>query len=78
MKMFFPQHLRENHYFTVSKSINYNYFLLATTKLVTIDISDENDVVSNYFLRKEKRNGLLAVFNGIKESVLPTRNKKAF
>ena len=41
-------------------------------------ISDENDVVSNYFLRKEKRNGLLAVFNGIKESVLPTRNKKAY
>ena len=74
--MFFPQHLRENHYFTVSKSII--IALLATTKLVTIDISDENDVVSNYFLRKEKRNGLLAVFNGIKESVLPTRNKKAF
>ena len=76
MKMFFPQHLRENHYFTVSKSII--IALLATTKLVTIDISDENDVVSNYFLRKEKRNGLLAVFNGIKEAVLPTRNKKAF
>ena len=40
--------------------------------------TDENDVVSNYFLRKEKRNGLLAVFNGIRESVLPTRTKKAF
>ena len=77
--MFFPQHLRENHYFTVSKSIITFYWLTTlTTKLVTIDISDENDVVSNYFLRKEKRNGLLAVFNGIKESVLPTRNKKAF
>ena len=41
-------------------------------------IPDENDVVSNYFMRKEKRKGLLAVFNGIKESVLPTRSKKAF
>ena len=40
--------------------------------------SDENDVVSNYFMKKEKRKGLLAVFNGLKESVLPTRSKKAF
>ena len=40
--------------------------------------SDETDVVSHYFMRKEKRKGLLAVFNGIKESVLPTRTKKAF
>ena len=47
------------------------------TKSLSI-IPDENDVVSNYFMRKEKRKGLLAVFNGIKESVLPTRSKKAF
>ncbi len=35
--------------------------------------SDENDVVSNYFLRREKRYGLLSVFNSVKESMLPTR-----
>ena len=46
--------------------------------LKIIFISDENDVVSNYFMRKEKRNGLLSVFNGIRESVLPTRTKKAY
>ena len=41
--------------------------------------SDENDVVSNYFMRKEKRFGLLAGFNSVKEYVLgPQRGKKAF
>ena len=55
-----------------------NNIIFLTFALISIKISDDNDVVSNYFLRKEKRNGLLAVFNGIKESVLPTRNKKAF
>ena len=40
--------------------------------------SDENDVVSNYLMRKEKRNGLLSVFNGIRASILPTRTKKAY
>ena len=42
------------------------------------NFTDENDVVSNYFMKKEKRKGLLAVFNGLKESVLPTRSKKTF
>lgn len=62
--------------FFVSLSANEN--VLPTTSERKPLLHDENDVVSNYFLRKEKRNGLLAVFNGIKESVLPTRNKKAF
>jgi hypothetical protein len=45
---------------------------------LTYLISDENDVVSNYFVGKEKRYGLLAGFNAVKESILPTRGKKAF
>ena len=53
-------------------------FLSKILDQLDLVISDENDVVSNYFMKKEKRNGLLAVFNGIKESILPTRTKKAF
>lgn len=39
---------------------------------------DENDVVSNYFMRREKKYGLLAMFNSMKESILPTRSKKSY
>eukprot|EP00096_Caligus_rogercresseyi_P013965 TRINITY_DN6527_c0_g1_i1.p1 TRINITY_DN6527_c0_g1~~TRINITY_DN6527_c0_g1_i1.p1 ORF type:complete len:202 (-),score=27.18 TRINITY_DN6527_c0_g1_i1:180-785(-) len=41
-------------------------------------LSEENDVVSNYFLRKEKKYGLRAGFAAIKESLLPTRSKKCY
>ncbi len=34
--------------------------------------------MSNYFSRREKKRGLLSIFQGIKESVLPTRSKKAY
>jgi len=62
--------------FFVSLSANEN--VLPTTSERKPLLQDENDVVSNYFMRKEKRNGLLSVFNGIRESVLPTRTKKAY
>ena len=55
--------------------LNFPFVYLCFEKIL---FSDETDVVSHYFMRKEKRKGLLAVFNGIKESVLPTRTKKAF
>merc|ERR1719495_2636380 len=61
--------------FFVSLSANEN--VLPTMAEKRPLLQDENDVVSNYFMRKEKRNGLLSVFNGIRESVLPTRTKKA-
>ncbi|XP_030842089.1 protein TEX261 [Strongylocentrotus purpuratus] len=35
----------------------------------------KDDVVSSYFSKKSKRNGLLAGFNFVKESVLPERSK---
>lgn len=41
-------------------------------------LSDDSDVVTNYFSRRGKRYGLLSVFNYAKESVLPQRVKKAF
>jgi hypothetical protein len=62
--------------FFVSLSANEN--VLPTTSERRPLLQDENDVVSNYFMRKEKRNGLLSIFNGIRESVLPTRTKKAY
>ncbi|TRY76746.1 hypothetical protein TCAL_08002 [Tigriopus californicus] len=62
--------------FFVSLSANEN--VLPTLSERRPLISDENDVVSNYFQRKEKKYGLLAAFNAIKESVLPTRTKKSF
>ena len=56
-------------------------FTYGTSNLPLLDssFSDENDVVSNYFMRKEKRFGLLAGLNSVKEYVLgPQRGKKAF
>ena len=37
-----------------------------------------NDVVSNYFGKKEKKYGLLAAFNAAKESIMPSRTKKGY
>ncbi|CAD7089626.1 unnamed protein product [Hermetia illucens] len=39
---------------------------------------DNRDVVSNYFSRKGKKQGLLSLFNYAKESLLPQRSKKSF
>lgn len=62
--------------FFVSLSANEN--VLPTLSEQRPLLSDENDVVSNYFQRKEKKYGLLAAFNAIKESILPTRTKKSY
>eukprot|EP00095_Tigriopus_kingsejongensis_P007046 maker-scaffold146_size311726-snap-gene-1.21 protein:Tk07046 transcript:maker-scaffold146_size311726-snap-gene-1.21-mRNA-1 annotation:"TEX261" len=62
--------------FFVSLSANEN--VLPTLSERRPLLSDENDVVSNYFQRKEKKYGLLAAFNTIKESILPSKNKKAY
>jgi len=64
--------------FFVSLSANENVLPTTSSERRPL-LSDENDVVSNYFLRKEKRFGLLAGFNSVKESILgPSRGKKAF
>ncbi|XP_067133040.1 protein TEX261 [Centruroides vittatus] len=41
-------------------------------------LSDDSDVVTNYFSRRGKRYGLLSFFNYAKESILPQRIKKTF
>ncbi|CAB4056537.1 unnamed protein product [Lepeophtheirus salmonis] len=41
-------------------------------------LSEENDVVSNYFLRKENKYGLRAGFAALKEIFLPSRGKKSY
>ncbi|XP_040576407.1 protein TEX261 [Lepeophtheirus salmonis] len=41
-------------------------------------LSEENDVVSNYFLRKENKYGLRAGFAALKEILLPSRGKKSY
>ncbi|GAB6023291.1 hypothetical protein CHUAL_008100 [Chamberlinius hualienensis] len=62
--------------FFVSLSANENVLpTVAETKHL---LSDDNDVVSNYFSRKSKRYGLLSFFNFAKDSILPQRVKKAF
>ena len=53
--------------------------LIAANEIFFIVFSEnENDVVSNYFMRKEKKIGLLSAFQSIKEQIIPTRTKKAF
>ena len=58
----------------------YNYFEKVGVTMIDIVIfsENENDVVSNYFMRKEKKIGLLSAFQSIKEQILPTRVKKSF
>jgi len=64
--------------FFVSLSANENVLPTTASERRPL-LSDENDVVSNYFMRKEKRFGLLAGFNSVKEYVMgPSRGKKAF
>jgi len=63
--------------FFVSLSANENILpTLAERKPLLSE--NENDVVSNYFMRKEKKIGLLSAFQSIKEQIIPTRTKKAF
>uniref|UniRef100_T1JH68 Protein TEX261 n=1 Tax=Strigamia maritima TaxID=126957 RepID=T1JH68_STRMM len=62
--------------FFVSLSANEN--ILPTYSESKPLLSDDNDVVTNYFSRKNKRYGLLSIFNYAKESILPQRIKKSF
>jgi len=62
--------------FFVSLSANEN--VLPTMAEKRPLLSGDNDVVSNYFQRREKKKGLLTMFQSLKESLLPTRVKKVF
>ena len=58
-------------------AFQFRYFIRMLMKLLNF-ISDDNDVVSNYFSRRGKKYGLLSLFNYAKDSVFPQRSKKSF
>jgi len=62
--------------FFVSLSANEN--VLPTLNERRPLISGDNDVVSNYFSKKQKGVGLLSMFNSVKESLLPGKSHRAY
>ena len=59
--------------FFVSLSANEN--VLPTFNETRPLMAGENDVVSNYFSKKQKGYGLLSMFNSVKESLVPGKNQ---
>ena len=58
--------------FFVSLSANEN--VLPTVNERRPLLSDDNDVVTNYFSKKQKGYGLLSMFNSVKDSLTPGKN----
>lgn len=58
--------------FFVSLSANEN--VLPTVNERRPLLSDDNDVVTNYFSKKQKGVGLLSMFNSVKDSLTPGKN----
>ncbi|KAK3096222.1 hypothetical protein FSP39_024613 [Pinctada imbricata] len=63
--------------FFVSLSANENVLPTVTEGRIN-SMSDEADVVSNYFKRKGKKYGLLSLFKYAQDSVLPQRIRKQY
>jgi len=59
--------------FFVSLSANEN--VLPTISERRPLMSEDNDVVTNYFSKKQKGYGLLSVFNSVKDSVTPSKSQ---
>ena len=59
--------------FFVSLSANEN--VLPTINERRPLMSEDNDVVSNYFSKKQKGYGLLSVFNSVKDTVTPSKTQ---
>ncbi|XP_013780078.1 protein TEX261-like isoform X1 [Limulus polyphemus] len=62
--------------FFISLSANEN--ILPTVSESKPLLTEDSDVVTNYFSHRSKRYGLLSFFNYAKESILPQRMKKTF
>jgi len=62
--------------FFVSLSANEN--VLPTFNESRPLLSEDNDLVSNYFSKKQKGYGLLSVFNSVKESLTPGRKNHSY
>ena len=58
--------------FFVSLSANEN--VLPTVNERRPLLSDDNDVVTNYFSKKQKGVGLLSMFNSVKDNLTPGKN----
>ena len=58
--------------FFVSLSANEN--VLPTVNERRPLLSDDNDVLTNYFSKKQKGVGLLSMFNSVKDSLTPGKN----
>lgn len=63
--------------FALFVSLSANDNVLPTTVSDNHSGMNQHDVVSNYFSRGKKQ-GLLSLFNYVKESIMPGRNKKSF
>jgi len=62
--------------FFVSLSANEN--VLPTLNENRPLLTEDNDLVSNYFSKKQKGYGLLSVFNSVKESLTPGRKNHSY
>lgn len=62
--------------FALFVSLSANDNVLPTT-VSDSHLAGDQDVVSNYFSRGKKQ-GLLSLFNYLKNSIMPGRNKKSF
>ncbi|KAI5746334.1 hypothetical protein M8J77_002469 [Diaphorina citri] len=64
--------------FSLLVSLSANDMVLPTVAETRPLLSDNEDVITNYFSRRAKKYGLLSFFNYAKESILPQRSKKVF
>ncbi|KAL1461244.1 hypothetical protein WDU94_013161 [Cyamophila willieti] len=64
--------------FSLLVSLSANDMVLPTHAETRPLLSDNEDVITNYFSRRAKKYGLLSFFNYAKESLLPQRSKKVF
>ena len=60
--------------FAFFMSLSANENVLPTVNERRPLLSDDNDVVTNYFSKKQKGVGLLSMFNSVKDSLTPGKN----
>ncbi|KAG8326582.1 hypothetical protein J6590_038466 [Homalodisca vitripennis] len=64
--------------FALFVSLSANENVLPTLAETRPLLGEDNDVVSHYFSSRNKKYGLLTLFNYAKDSILPQRSKKTF
>jgi len=61
--------------FFVSLSANENVLPTVSERRPLMSSPEDNDVVTNYFSKKQKGYGLLSVFNSVKDTVTPSKGQ---